>query len=165
MIPAPASATVYRGFTYTPNNAVSSEAQQVVDAWRRMLQALANVASLRPRLSAIAELDEVYSQCANENWDGEGAAAITQATYIEALKFLSLLPLIIATPEIVPEPNGSIGFEWHRNQQVFVVSVKGRQTLSYAGVFNGGVRPHGTIDFIDSIPPAIIASLQRLREG
>jgi hypothetical protein len=164
MNPAPAAATVYRGFTYIPNNAVSSEAQQVGAAWQRMLQALANVASLQPRLNAIEELDDIYSQCANDNWDGERAAAITQATYIEALKFLAVLPLIIATPEIVPEPNGSIGFEWHRNRQVFVVSVKGRQTLSYAGVFNGGVS-HGTLDFIDSIPPAIIASLQRLREG
>ncbi len=165
MIPVALGPTTYRGVSYVPNNALSREAQEVGNAWSEMLATLANVASVQPRLNAIRELKNLYTECSSENWDGEGAAPISQETYHEAVKFLRMLPLTIEMPETVPEPNGSIGFEWHRNQRVFVVSVKGKQSLSYAGVFGPGVTARGSEDFIDSISNTVITNLQRLREA
>lgn len=168
MIPASAAATTYRGLVYTPTNALSDEAQKLGNAWYQMLQTFANVASIRPRVNAIRELESAYEQCRTGNWDGEGAAPITEATYQEAVKFLELLPFTVATPEIVPEPNGSLGFEWSRNHKVFVVSVKGRQTLSYAAAgiqFPAGQAPYGSLNFSDSIPPFVITTIPRLREA
>jgi hypothetical protein len=154
----------YRGFIYTPNNAVSNEAETVRHAWRRMLLRLVNVDVLRPRLAAFSELDNTFDECKSANWDAEGAAPITEATYEEAQDFLALLPVTIRTPEIAPEPNGSMGFEWNKNNRVFVVSVKGRRTLSYAGsgVFAPGEKPYGSVDFSDSIPSTIIAKIQKV---
>jgi hypothetical protein len=164
MSPAIAWSDAYQGYSYGPNYAVSQESRELAQAWGTMLLTLANVASVQPRIAALRELGVLYRECAAENWDGEGATPISRASYDEAVEFLRQLPISLKTPDVVPEPNGSIGFEWQRKRKVFIVSVKGRQELAYAGVFGPGVRVHGTEHFIDVIPPSIINHLQRLRE-
>ena len=90
-------------------------------------------------------------------------AAISEATYQEAAKFIRLLPVIFSIPEIVPEPNGQIGFEWHvRPDHMFVVAVGGTQLLTFAGLFGGESSSHGTDPFTDSLPESVVTHLQRL---
>jgi hypothetical protein len=51
----------------------------------------------------------------NENWDGYGAASISQQTRDNALRFINLIeaaPYGVPAPEICPKPNGTISFEW-----------------------------------------------------
>ena len=121
--------------------------------------------SIQPRFDAVRELLTTYHECSHENWDGEGALPISTRTLQEAVKFLTALPLTIPTPEVVPEPMGAIGFEWRGGKNaVFVASVHGTQKITYAGLFGPGVTVHGSEDFGDSIPGAIVNNLQRLRD-
>jgi hypothetical protein len=50
-----------------------------------------------------------------ENWDGYGAAPISERTRDNALLFVDLIeaaPYGLPAPEICPKPNGTISFEW-----------------------------------------------------
>ena len=117
------------------------------------------------RIAPIRELLTTYHECSHENWDGEGALPISTRTLQEAVRFLTALPLTIQTPEVIPEPLGSIGFEWRAEKSaVFVASVHGTQEITYAGLFGSGVTVHGDEDFSDAIPRIIVGSLQRLRD-
>ncbi len=112
----------------------------------------------------LQSLDEVYSECSEEGWDGYDAYPITEAAYIEARKFIESLPLTstIPMPEIIPEPNGDIGLEWSKgDRQVFVASFNGNNEIVYAGLF-GTNKTHGTEYFGDSIPSKIMENLKTL---
>lgn len=113
----------------------------------------------------LASLCEVYKDCSEENWDGYGGQAVTQGVYNEALKLIGLLqqlPPTIPVPAIGAEPDGAIGLEWYKaKQQVFVVSVEGKNTITYAGIFNGN-KIHGTWRFGDTLPDVITENLRRL---
>lgn len=116
----------------------------------------------RPLDDALISLLEVYRACSQADWDGYGAAAISEDAYEEAVKIINLLPSSISMPEITAEPTGEIGFEWHKSKgQVFVISVRGRHRLNYAGIFSGN-KVHGSEYFEDTLPLAIIQRLRRL---
>jgi len=118
----------------------------------------------RPR-ELLTSLQEVYKDCSMEDWDGYGAQAVTHGAYNEALKLirlLQLLPPAIPLPAIGAEPDGAIGLEWYKaKQQVFVVSVDGNNTITYAGIFDGN-KIHGVWSFGDTLPEVIIENLRRL---
>src|SRR3989304_520341 len=65
-------------------------------------------------------------------------------------------------PEITPEPDGDIAFEWSDDYgRTFVFSIDDNQTLTYAGIF-GANNTHGTELLGDFIPDPIINYLKRL---
>lgn len=107
-------------------------------------------------------LNELYRECSQPDWDGYGAAAISQDAYEEAEKIISLLPSSIPIPEIVAEPTGDIGFEWHKEiGQVFAFSVRGNHIIIFAGIIAGN-KVHGSEYFDDTIPLMIRQYLKRL---
>jgi len=111
---------------------------------------------------AFSALAEVYTEASSADWDGYGANAVSADAYEEAKKIINLLPSSIPSPEFLPEPTGEIGFEWRKGKgQVFVVSVKGKNKLNYAGIF-GGNKVHGSEYFDETLPTAIMEYLKRL---
>jgi len=113
--------------------------------------------------SAINSLYEMYDDCSEPGWDGYGSEAVDQVTFDEAYKFLNSLPSWISMPEIVPESNGDIGFEWYFGKdKVFVVSVEGSGQLNYAGILGLGNKAHGTEIFDGTIPKSIIENISRI---
>lgn len=113
--------------------------------------------------SAISSLREVFSECAIDGWDGYDSERINRATFDEAYKFLNSLPSWLPLPEIVPEPNGDIGFEWYFGKnKLFVVSVEGTGQLNYAGILGFGNKAHGTEIFDGTIPKSIIENISRI---
>jgi hypothetical protein len=114
------------------------------------------------RMDLQRELDDMYQECLNVNWDDEGALAVPSDAYTEASRLLQQLPSWIGLPDVGPEPNGSIGFEWYaRPGWVFVVAITGTQSLEYAGTFGASVT-HGTEAFVDSVPTSVLRNLRRL---
>jgi len=98
-----------------------------------------------------------------ENWDCEGAKAISIQALREAYNFIKLLSPSIPFPEIVPENTGDIGLEWFKgNKNIFVVSFNGNREIMYAGIINGLDRTHGTTYFLDNIPEIILLVLKQL---
>jgi len=113
--------------------------------------------------SAINSLQEMFGECSEAGWDGYDSEKINQATYDEAYKFINSLPSWLSMPEIVPEPNGDIGFEWYFGKnRVFIVSVEGAGQLNYAGILGLGNKAHGTEIFDGTIPKSIIEYISRI---
>ncbi len=113
----------------------------------------------------IDELEEIFISCSRYNWDGYGANPISVNTFLDAKNIINMLNatfLNFPMPEITPEPDGDIAFEWSDDYgRTFVFSVDDNQTLTYAGIF-GANSTHGTELLGDFIPDPIINYLKRL---
>ena len=108
-------------------------------------------------------LKETYQECCEENWDGYGALPISQAAYYEAVRFLVALPSWLPTPEIVPEPEGDIGFEWsYGKNRILAASVNGTNRITYAGLLGTGNKAYGTEVFDGSIPQTLVEHISRI---
>ena len=112
---------------------------------------------------ALSELDEIYRECSKEDWDGYGALPVSQKAYYEAIRFLKAWPLSLPVPELEPEPEGDIGFEWNFGKnKVFATSVHGTNFITYAGLLGAGNKTHGTEAFDGAIPQEIINKILRI---
>ncbi|MBD3287591.1 hypothetical protein GF337_02205 [candidate division KSB1 bacterium] len=110
------------------------------------------------------ELNNIYEDCSKPNWDGYGAEPVDLDTYRESMRFIECLPQNILCPEVTPEPDGEISFEWFKNnQRIFSVSVGRNGELSYAGIY-GISKAHGTEFLGDELPKIIIENIQRVFE-
>jgi len=112
---------------------------------------------------ALGNLSEVYDECSEANWDGYDAAPISLEAYFEAMKLLRIIPNSFLMPDILPEPDGGIGLEWYKDRGFsFVISVCGKDTITYAGRFGKNSETYGTEDFTDLVPNVILNGLKRL---
>jgi len=112
---------------------------------------------------AIALLNEVYDECSEPDWNGYGASPVSAAAYEEAVTFLNALPASVPIPEVVPEPDGSVGFEWWNGRhRIFTVMTAGNGSLVYAGIIGRGNKAHGIEAFDDSIPENLLAYINRI---
>jgi len=109
------------------------------------------------------EIHDLYKECSEDNWDGYDAEPISISVYLEAVKLAELLPSSLPVPEVAPEPDGKIAFEWYRGRRfVFVASVGGNNTINCAGLFGSSSRVYGSEHFGDELPSSIIENIQRL---
>ncbi|MDY7000561.1 MAG: hypothetical protein SVS15_02115 [Thermodesulfobacteriota bacterium] len=110
----------------------------------------------------LLNLEEVKEECSFENWDGYGASPIVENSYLEALRFIEILPAFLPIPEVDVDPDGEVAFEWDMGRRkVFSVSVGGHNELSYAGLF-GSSKSHGTEYFGDELPWVILYNIHRV---
>jgi len=108
-------------------------------------------------------LQELYREYSFENWDGYEAVPISIDAYSEAARFLKMLPSSIPEPNIIPEPDGGIGLEWYKEKDFsFLVSVSGKNTITYIGRFGKNNQTYGIENFINSIHQVILDGLKRL---
>ncbi|MDL1981110.1 MAG: hypothetical protein LWX02_06480 [Deltaproteobacteria bacterium] len=112
---------------------------------------------------ALEELEKVYEECLEANWDGYGAMPISRETYSKARKLLRMIPPSLPRPDISTEPDGEIIFEWYKKKYfVFVISVGGNNLITYAGLFGKSNKIHGTEYFADELPEIIHHCIRRL---
>ncbi|MBW2059957.1 MAG: hypothetical protein JRI95_00175 [Deltaproteobacteria bacterium] len=96
----------------------------------------------------IEALQEIREEASEPNWDGYDAEPISDNTYYQAREMLLYwISSYTLLPELSPEPDGGIGFEWYKkNKQVFVISVDGSNEVTYAGIF-GLEKEHGVVPY------------------
>lgn len=112
---------------------------------------------------ALEELEKVYEECLEANWDGYGAMPISRETYSKARKLLRMMPSSLPRPDISSEPDGEITFEWYKEKySVFVISIGGNNLITYAGLFGKSNKIHGTEYFADELPKIIRHCIRRL---
>ena len=60
------------------------------------------------------ELEELFQDCKEKNWDGYGASGVSELSYEDAKKLINLLPESenILAPELDPLPTGEISLYW-----------------------------------------------------
>ena len=109
------------------------------------------------------ELDAIYDECAEDNWDGYGAMAISLETIEIAERFANcFLFTNLPIPDIIPEPTDTIAFEWERSAyNTLIVSINSTGEIAYVGMF-GSNRSKGIEKFTDSVPEQIVNNLKRL---
>ncbi len=101
-----------------------------------------------------SELYEILRECSRKNWDGYDADPVTPESFHLANKFLSCLPEDVNPPEVIPEPDGYISFDWENEDSSFSVSAH-EQLLIFAGIFEDTNKHHGEEKFINQIPDII----------
>ncbi|MCY4304016.1 MAG: hypothetical protein OXC62_04425 [Aestuariivita sp.] len=81
-------------------------------------------------------IGEIYTKTCKEDWDSEGAAAITVISRDTALLLIDLLPQNINKPEISPTPHGEIDFDWSNDrQEMLTVSICPNGSLAWSAQY------------------------------
>jgi len=155
--------------SYFPSGAWKSDQPGVSDAAKRISEILQTAvrgfvvsATGQARIAdPMAGLVELYTECGQENWDGEGAKAISPSVLEEALMLLLILPSTIPVPEFVPERSGRIAFEWYQSpDRVYLLSTGGNRELEFAGLLGRGNEMHGKCNFAGALPGMIADHLK-----
>ena len=144
--------------------AVSQEADTLRALFDRVADSVATSFALgNLRTEVGSKLDRVWIDAAVDNWDGYGAKALSPAAYEHAWAFLQTLPTTTPVPDVVPEPDGEIAFEWDYGPwRILSVSIGPTGLLSYAALYGKTSKQHGTEKFVDRLPGAIVGCLDRL---
>jgi hypothetical protein len=117
------------------------------------------------RFETWLDLAAVYEGCGVGDWDGAGAEPVSTKTIEKAQEFLSALPSDIPDPDVGPDPDGEVSFDWFAEPDWGVaVALNADGRLSYAAVF-GANRAHGTEKFREEIPQQLLQILRRLLRG
>lgn len=64
------------------------------------------------RRKSLEELQKVYSECTEPNWDGYDSLPLNSATIYDVELFLNQLPTVIPDPAISPESGGGVCLTW-----------------------------------------------------
>lgn len=112
---------------------------------------------------AYVNLARVARECAQENWDGYGAKAISQAACDRVRAFLDDLPIWMPAPDIVPEADGELAIEWDlAPNRIFSVSIGESGPLHFAGLFGHEKERHGVEAFDGKISEEILRYINEL---
>ena len=156
------------GFPKRSGQGFAWESQHTEERYEDILEQFERAETISRKsemLRLIDELNEIFESCSQDNWDGYGASAISTDTYLDARKIIYMINAAftrIPMPELTPEPNGDIAFEWSDEYgRTFVFSIDDNRTLTYAGIF-GVSHAHGIELLGDFIPSTIIKHLERL---
>lgn len=118
---------------------------------------------LAPRAeSLVSEIEEILIESGITAARTDEWTPINRATANAAMAFTLLLPRSLPPPEIAPEADGEISFDWlGPSGKMFSVSVNGHGRLAYAGSFGWRSKVHGTEQLSDSCPPEIIVGISK----
>ncbi len=113
---------------------------------------------------ALKELDAVYAEFSEPNWDGYGAQAVHKLTYDKTQELLESLPSSIDTPEISADADGELTVEWRYGRDRLLsisVALNGRLSFIYR---NGATRMRDTLWFTDQqLPVEMLALINILK--
>lgn len=114
--------------------------------------------------TAESELQGIFAKCSTSDWDGEGAAPITDRTFQQASRFLLSHPAGLPAPTLSAEHDGRISFDWFgRVGGRVTASVGESSSIPYAAILGPGRVKHGVEQFMgDRIPDDIRDSIRKL---
>jgi hypothetical protein len=155
--------TAYAGTLQSPlvfvarANHGSSDAAKTVDAI--IAEGLEHYSE--PRIeSIVSEIVQIIAEAG-----GEGLARtvpVDWQTAGAAIQFARLLPWSLPTPEVAPEADGEISFDWLGPQnKMFSVSISRTGRIAYAGRFGERSKVHGVEQLSDTCPREVIQGISR----
>lgn len=128
-----------------------------------IVEAALTTASTNGLRETLNELQWLYRESTKAGWDGYNASPVSPLSFLYALQFIFAMPRSMPAPEVAIEPDGSVGFQWlFDKDSSFVISLSDRGILSYAGIFDGEARTHGTERLDDEIPIEVLAHIARV---
>lgn len=114
---------------------VSEFAQKIVEGFVRLnydkLQKTITLGQVDEEV--LSELETVYEECGEANWDGYGALPVLPRTYAQARRFLNSLQSDSPPTSVGAEPDGHLTLEWyHSRRRTLSVSIDPEGNLYYA---------------------------------
>jgi hypothetical protein len=111
----------------------------------------------------IEQICETALECGEDGWNGEGTFAVSSAIVDRAVSFVRALPEGISLPEVAPEPDGSLSFDWMAGRaQAFSLSIGMTDRLAYAWI-DGTDRGHGVARFYgETVPVRVLDGIREL---
>jgi len=115
----------------------------------------------KPRMELLAsEIEQVLEETAREA--GGGFVPVDIETASAALQFAYSLPWSLPNPEVAPDPDGDISFDWlGPSGKMFSVSVNKTGRVAYAGRFGDRSKIHGIEQISTVCPQEIIRGIAR----
>ena len=115
--------------------------------------------------AAIQRIYEVAAEARHDGWDGEDAVALPPFVVGRAVAFVRAFPDSLPLPEVAPEADGSLSFDWIAAQtRIFSLSIGESNRLSFAWI-DGTDRGHGVARFDGAtIPTRILDGIRELMD-
>ena len=113
-------------------------------------------------LALIKDIGDIYARCRLDNWDGDGATAISIAAYMHALQLLRHLPSDLPLPSAHPDSDGYIELEWYQAEKTFSILIGARSTLFWAGYYNHDKRRSGREPFDGMFPADLTVEVKKV---
>jgi hypothetical protein len=111
---------------------------------------------------AFENLDLVFQECSDPDWDGYSAEAVSKDCFEYAVEFIKALPLGSETPSIGAEADGQLTMEWYRApSRTLSISISPQGELYYAALL-GGRKAFGSEPFYGEVPEAIIRLINQV---
>jgi len=108
--------------------------------------------TLRRKSFLEPELNNLFVECREQDWDGRGSLPVSFAAYKAAQKFINRLPAATPKPDLSADSDGCITFEWRpAANKILYVSVSPQLRIDYA-VIVGESKAHGSEPFFDKLP-------------
>jgi hypothetical protein len=150
-----AATTLDYPIAYTQTDRGASEPAQII---ARCLSDI-NEHYVKPRLEILEP--EIMALLGERPESGENAP-VTDQTAWKAVAFARLLPRGLPIPEVAPDPDGEIAFDWiGRSGKMFSVSISPDGRISYAGRFGDKSKTHGTEQLSEILPREILFGIEK----
>lgn len=109
------------------------------------------------------EIGAAAAEGGEENWDGEGARAVSGMTADIARELARLLPSDVPKPDVCATPHGEIDFDWTIERGLgLTISVGPEGDIAFAGIFHGA-KLSGTEPWKSVLPGFVECCLERLQ--
>ncbi|WP_119392721.1 hypothetical protein [Taklimakanibacter lacteus] len=97
-----------------------------------------------------------------EGWDGPGSKPLSEASLIDALTFLKLLPAEVAAPEALAFADGTAGWNWQTSDKYITVHLPGDGRLVYYGECDCMESPVKGVALFDgqSLPADLLTTIE-----
>ena len=117
----------------------------------------------KAKASVLSQVQALVKECARSGWDANEAEPISKSAALRAADFIRALPEGFPLPELAPEPDGSISFDWIRSRsRLLSLSVGSADRLPYAWLA-GADQGHAVARFDGAnIPPDILGRIREL---
>jgi len=108
------------------------------------------------------ELKEIKEECSEGGWDTPNSRAISDAVLKMSREFIHLFPTSLHNPEITPENDGALGFEWRNRTSYFDAAITPEKVIYYIAKIKGR-KSRGSFDFHPTkLPIVMMAFLDQL---
>jgi hypothetical protein len=112
------------------------------------------------------QLEEIKRDCSFPDWDGYGALPLNETSVRLAKQFIKQVMELypeLPYPELCPEPDGDLGFDWNVNENKLAVSINSNYLVSYCVVFSNGTRGKGDYPYKQNeINPMIESHIEEI---
>lgn len=110
------------------------------------------VTGVRQLQSLLRRLNEVFNEAKERDWDGDNAEPVSDSTYYNATRLLSVIPVNLPAPEISADNDGFIEFEWYKEGKTFSLYVTDTNLVLYAGFYGKEDRLSGRFNYEGVFP-------------